>query len=160
MAWLSKLQLFRQNWDAVSNAWNQWVLSYTPETQQNLMRSLGFAEANWRTMTALMFAVGAAVMAIIAIPLVRGRSRLDPIEAIYRSLCQQMARRGYPKAVHEGPRAYSQRLTAADTPLAPQTKAAVARFLNFYESVRYGTPAKASHRSVIFKLKSLLAECR
>ncbi|MDB5770829.1 MAG: hypothetical protein JWM42_1203 [Burkholderia sp.] len=160
MAWLSKLQLFRQNWDAVSNAWNQWVLSYTPETQQNLMRSLGFAEANWRTMTALMFAVGAAVMAIIAIPLVRGRSRLDPIEAIYRSLCQQMARRGYPKAVHEGPRAYSQRLTAADTPLAPQTKAAVARFLNFYESVRYGTPTKASHRSVIFKLKSLLAECR
>jgi transglutaminase-like putative cysteine protease len=165
---LAKLQTLRQNWDAVSNAWNQWVLNYTPDTQESFIRSLGFDEVNWRTLTALMFGVGAAVMAIIALPLVRNRSRLDPVEAIYRALCHQMARRGYPKSIHEGPRAYGIRLTAAESPLKPETKAAVARFLNLYESVRYGASVKAHNKAqakaqtaaVIFKLRSLLAQCQ
>jgi transglutaminase-like putative cysteine protease len=167
-SWLAKLRALRQNRDAVSNAWNQWVLNYTPDKQESFIRSLGFNEVNWRILTALMLGVGAAVMAVIALPLVRNRSRLDPVEAIYQSLCQQMARSGYPRSIHEGPRAYGIRLTAAESALKPQTKEAVARFLNLYESVRYGAPVKAHKKAqakaqtagVIFKLKSLLAQCR
>jgi transglutaminase-like putative cysteine protease len=159
-AWLAKLQALRQNWDAVTNAWNQWVLNYTPDRQESFIRSLGFSEVNWRTLTALMFAVGALVMAIVALPLVKNRPRRDPIEAVYQKLCRHMARRGCPRSIHEGPRAYGMRLTAPDSPLKPEAKAAVARFLQFYEAARYGAPGKAPAVAVVFKLKSLLAECR
>jgi transglutaminase-like putative cysteine protease len=159
-AWLAKVQALRQNWDAVTNAWNQWVLNYTPDRQESFIRSLGFSEVNWRTLTALMFAVGALVMAIVALPLVKNRPRRDPIEAVYQKLCRHMARHGCPRSIHEGPRAYGTRLTAPESPLKPEAKAAVARFLQFYESARYGAPGKAPAAAVVFKLKSLLAECR
>jgi transglutaminase-like putative cysteine protease len=165
---VAKLQSLRQNWDAVNNRWNQWVLNYTPETQQSFIRSLGFNEVNWRTLTALMFGAGAVVMAIIALPLLRNRPRLDPLEAVYQKLDQQMARHGFPRSIYEGPRAYGNRLTAAESRLKPETKAAVSRFLALYESARYGAAEKTKNQALnkaqaaalIFKLKTLLAECR
>jgi hypothetical protein len=79
-----------------------------------------------------------------------------------------MARHGFPRSIHEGPRAYGNRLTAVESPLKPETKAAVSRFLALYESTRYGAPQKTQNRAqskaqtaaLIFKLKTLLAECR
>lgn len=163
-AWLSKLLALRQNWDAVGNAWNQWVLNYTPETQESFIRSLGLKEVNWRTLTALMFAVGVVVMAIIAVPLIKNRARLDPVEAAYRSLCRHMARRGLPRSPHEGPRDYGLRLMAAESPLKPRSKAAAARFLELYEAARYGAPSKYQTKmqaaALVFKLNTLLTECR
>jgi hypothetical protein len=135
------------------------VLNYTPARQKSFMRSLGFDEVNWRTLTALMFAVGTAVMAIVALPLVRNRAGVDPVDALYQSLCRQMARRGYARLIHEGPRAYGIRLTAAESPLTPEQKTAVTRFIKLYESIRYGAAGK-NPSAAISKLKSLLAECR
>lgn len=159
-SWIAKLRTLRHNWDAVTNAWNQWVLDYTPEKQRSFIQSLGFDEVNWRTLTALMLMLGSVIVAIVALPLVMNRNRVDPIEALYQSLCKQMARHGYAKSIHEGPRAFAARLTAAGSPLPPEKKAAVARFLELYEAVRYGPASKAAPAAAISKLKSLLAECR
>jgi transglutaminase-like putative cysteine protease len=156
-SWLSKVRL---NWDAATNAWNQWVLNYTPDKQKNLLRSLGFDKADWRTLIMLMFACGALVTAVIAYPLVRQRAKIDPVKAAYLTLCQQMARHGLARVDHEGPRAYAARLTAVDSPLAPDKKIAVARFLNLYETVQYGTLENMMPSAIISQLKSLLAECR
>jgi transglutaminase-like putative cysteine protease len=170
-SWLAKLQLLRQNWDAVNNAWNQWVLDYTPARQKSFMQSLGFDNADWHTLTALMFAFGSLVMAVIAVPLIRNRSRIDPVDAVYLALCKRMAQRGLARAIHEGPRAYRARLTAAGSSLTPDKKAAVARFLEYYENLRYNPPrrsaaaGKASAAAMpqlksLKQLKSLYAECR
>jgi transglutaminase-like putative cysteine protease len=158
--WLGKLHALRQNWDALTNAWNQQVLNYTPERQQNLMRSLGFTDAGWRTLTALMLAAGAAAMAIVLVPLVRNRRKSDPVEAIYRALCRHMARRGYERAIHEGPRAYASRLTAPESTLPEGKKGAIMRFMMLYESARYGEAGKLPPAAIKSRLKSLLAECR
>jgi hypothetical protein len=164
-SWVSKLRGLRQNWDAVTNAWNQWVLDYTPDRQRNFIRSMGFDNADWGTLTALMFGIGATVMAIIAVPLIRNRQKINPVDKIYLALCRQMARHGYARAIHEGPRAYGARLTAASSSLAPDKQIAVTRFLELYEAVRYGmlSPADATPNTpaaVISKLKSLLVQCR
>jgi transglutaminase-like putative cysteine protease len=164
-SWGSKLRGLRQNWDAVTNAWNQWVLDYTPDRQRNFIRSIGFDNADWGTLTALMFGIGATVMAIIAVPLIRNRQKINPVDKIYLALCRQMARHGYARAIHEGPRAYGARLTAASSSLAPDKQIAVTRFLELYEAVRYGmlSPADATPNTpaaVISKLKSLLVQCR
>lgn len=164
-SWLSKLQGLRQNWDAVTNTWNQWVLNYTPDRQRSFIQSLGFDNADWRTLVALMFGLGATVMAIIAAPLVRNRQKINPVDKMYLALCRQMARHGCTRANYEGPRAYCARLTGKNSPLSPDKRAAAARFLDLYETVRYGTlgaPDAAGKISpaLVSQLKSLLAQCR
>lgn len=164
-SWLTRLRGMRQNWDAVTNAWNQWVLNYTPDRQRNFIRSLGFDNVDWRTLTVLMFGFGAAVVAIVALPLIRNRQNISPLDKMYLALCAQMARHGCARAVYEGPRAYRTRLTAEHSPLAPDRQIAVTRFLDLYEAMRYGALSTTDITDkpppvLISKLKSLLAECR
>lgn len=158
--WLAKLHALRQNWDAVTNAWNQWVLNYTPARQRDFIRSLGFDSVDWRTMIMLLFIVGGVVMIAVALPLVMNRPKADAVEALYQTLCRRMARHGFARLSYEGPRTYGARLTSAGSSLTPNRKAAVARFLEYYETVRYGVADNSRRATVISKLKSLLAECR
>lgn len=167
-AWVGALQKMRQRWDAVNNTWNQWVLDYSPARQKSLMESLGFSNPDWRSLTALMFGLGMLVMLAIVFPLVRNRVKIDPVDALYHALCKQLARQGYQRAAHEGPQSYRQRLMASGSHLAPEKKAAAARFLEIYETIRYGagqpagtaTSSASPHASLTNQLKSLLAACR
>ncbi|SNS37408.1 protein of unknown function [Noviherbaspirillum humi] len=154
---LERLRAMRQTLDAMSNAWNQWVLNYTPEKQKNFIESLGFADADWRTLTLLLLAAGSVALGIVVVPLLMTRPRLDPLEALYARFCRRLARQGFSRLPHEGPRAFAQRL-AAESPYAPEKKAALARFLACYEAARYGPPSAVP--GAASQLKSLLLECR
>jgi len=156
-SWLSKL---RFDWGAVNNAWNQWVLNYSPEKQKNFLQSLGFKDVDWQTLILLMSVIGFAVVAVITVPLVMHRQKVDPVQALYHFLCQQLARSGYAREKHEGPRDYRLRLTAADSSLPPARKLAVERFLKHYESLRYATTDPQQTKSGLSQLKTLLAECK
>ena len=156
-SWLATL---RVNFDAVTNAWNQWVLDYTPDRQRNLMRRLGFDDVDWRLLTALTLAFGAAAAALVLLPLLAHRKKPDPINAVYAELCREMARQGLARAIHEGPRGYRARLVAETSPLAPAKKAAVARFLKRYEAVQYGAAGRMPQSAIVSELKSLFAQCR
>ena len=161
--WSTALQKLRDNRDAVNNAWNQWVLDYTPARQRGLLQSLGIDDPDWGTLAALMLTLGAAVTALIALPLVRNREKMDPAEALYRKLCDALTRQGWPRAAHEGPLTYRTRLRAA--PLPPTRQAAVLGFLELYEKWRYGSPDVANAgntntRTTLNQLKSLLAQSR
>ncbi|WP_019141721.1 transglutaminase TgpA family protein [Noviherbaspirillum massiliense] len=159
-SWLSSLYRLRYSWEALNNAWNQWVLSYTPERQRNFLKWLGFEDVSWRTLAILMTALGCAVLALTMLPLLFQRRKTDPVDALFQTLCKNMARRGIARAVHEGPRAYAARLTAQESPLPPNQKAAAAGFLTLYEHLRYGLPDEKATDGALTQLKSLLAECR
>ncbi|HEY8607396.1 MAG TPA: DUF3488 and transglutaminase-like domain-containing protein [Noviherbaspirillum sp.] len=151
----------RHQWEAIGNGWNQWVLNYTPERQLDLVRALGFSNVDWRTLLALMMVLGSAAVAAVVLPLLLRQKKRDPLEIIYVRFCALMARRGIPRAPYEGPRAYAARLAAADSPLPPEKRAALARFLEVYEAMRYGAAATSgSPVPHLSQLKSLLAECR
>jgi protein-glutamine gamma-glutamyltransferase len=153
-SWLANLN-FR--WNAVNNSWNQWVLNYTPDRQKGLLRSLGFEDADWRTLTALMFAAGAAAMLMIALPLLLHRRKADPVDTLYSAFCRRMAQHGLARQPYEGPQAYAARLGIH---LAPEQRAAALHFLQLYEAIRYGPADKASAVALIAKLKSILTQCR
>ncbi len=163
-AWLSGLRSLRQNWDALNNSWNQWVLDYSLAKQKSLLQSLGFADADWRTLGGLLFGFGALALLLTALPLVRNRVRIAPMDALYATFCKRMAQRGFPRAPHEGPRAYRTRLTNAGPDMPVQQRTAAARFLELYEAARYApTPApsdKARQATLMAQLKSLLSSCR
>lgn len=156
-SWLSKI---RFAWDATNNGWNQWVLNYTPDRQKSLLQSLGFGNIDWRTMTALMFAIGGVLTLLIALPLLANRRKIDPLDAAYIKLVKQMAQRGYPRDAHEGPRSYSVRLLASASKLTQEQKRAIKNFLIIYEAARYRPLEKSALPDVLSKLTSLLKKSR
>jgi transglutaminase-like putative cysteine protease len=159
--WSAALQKLRDNRDAINNAWNQWVLDYTPARQRGFLQSLGIDDPDWGTLAALVLTLGAAVTALVALPLVRNQEKTDPAERLYRRLCDQLARAGLPRAAHEGPLAYRTRLRVAALP--PARQRAVLAFLELYESLRYGMHDAGNTqnaRAALNQLKSLLKHSR
>jgi protein-glutamine gamma-glutamyltransferase len=76
------------NWQAIQNAWNQWVLTYNPERQKSVLDKLGFDEPNWRNMAiALGIAMG-TLMAIVSAALFLRRRTLDPLDAAWARVCR------------------------------------------------------------------------
>lgn len=157
--WIAQLATLRQHWEAINNGWNQWVLNYTPERQKKFLEWFGFDDVDWSTMALLMLALATIAVAVVVVPLLLQQKKRDPLVALYDALCNRMARNGFPRFPHEGPRAYCERLTATESPISPETKTALARFLKLYETVRYGAADDIS-AGVLSQLKSLLAECR
>lgn len=158
-AWVAQWLKLRNSWEAVANGWNQWVLNYTPEKQKDLIKSFGFDNADWRTMALIMVVLGVFATAISVLPLMLRQQKCDPLDVIYVAFCRRMEKQGFPRAMHEGPQSYRERLSAAGSSLPMEQKAAFARFLQFYEEARYGT-AKGAPSSAISQLKRLLSECR
>ncbi|MCC2954559.1 DUF3488 and transglutaminase-like domain-containing protein [Massilia sp. IC2-477] len=143
---------------AVNNGWNQWILNYTPERQRGFMQSLQSGFANWRVVALLM--AGAAVLLLARILYLR--REIDPIEAVYSSLCKRLAHLGLARAADEGPTAYAARI-AATQQLAPPSREAAAEILRRYSAWRYAPPqpASAPHgRQLAATLKRLLSQVR
>ena len=168
-SWIANMQRTHQQWrqmsDAIGNAWNQWILNYTPARQQGLLQSLGFSNPNWLTLILMMGALGLVTLICMALLLFRTHTRLSPLERLYLELCKMMEAQGYPRALHEGPRAYAARLSAQETTLPAKKRQAASRFLALYESIRYGAPENSESGNqvppaTVSQLKSLLRECK
>jgi transglutaminase-like putative cysteine protease len=148
-SWLSQM---RFNVSAMNNAWNQWVLDYNPERQQNFLKELADAFATWRTLAGL-----AMIAALIG--LVRWRQQVratDPVEAAFRSFCEALARRGLMRAPHEGPLTLQQRVQALDLP--GEKKAAMTGFLELYGALKYGAPRTDERTQSVKRLATLLKQ--
>jgi transglutaminase-like putative cysteine protease len=156
-SWLASL---RFNWDAVNNGWNQWVLNYSPDKQKSLLQSLGFDAPDWRTLAMLLGGGGAIILALLAWPLLSDRRQTDPMQAVYLRFCQAMARKGLPRALHEGPRAYRLRIMQSACGLSADKKIAAERFLMCYEEAQYGTVRDLPAAAHVARLKLLLKQCR
>lgn len=162
--WQGLLYRARLNWEAVNNRWNQWVLDYSARQQKSLLSSLGFHNPDWRTAAIVMIAAAILVMAMLALHLLRNRTKTTPIETLYRRFARILAAKGEHRAPDEGPHAWRQRLLASSASAhAPEKRQAWSQFLEAYASIRYGKPeagAVSSQRAVISRLKHLLSQCR
>lgn len=134
LAWLRDL---RFRWDAVTNAWNQWVLGYNPERQRWLLERLGMPQPDWRRMTAALAVLcGIALLALSAWTLRRRRDD-DPVRAVWDRLSRRLARRGLARRPHEGPMDYAERVAAARPAVAGEIRAIAAA----YARLRYADGA-------------------
>ncbi len=136
LAWLRDI---RFRWDAVANAWNQWVLGYNPDRQRDLLRRLGMPQPDWQRMTAALAVLcGLALLALTAWTL-RQRQRRDPALALWQKLSRRLGRRGLARRPAEGPLAYAQRVAAA----LPQAATDMHAIATLYARLRYGAGAPA-----------------
>jgi transglutaminase-like putative cysteine protease len=54
----------RATWEAVNNAWSQWVLNYTQGKQLSLLKNIGFESPSWEDLTILL--IGVIVLSSLA----------------------------------------------------------------------------------------------
>lgn len=124
--WLRTLQ-FR--WEAINNAWNQYVLGYNPERQRELLGRLGLPDADWRKLAAaLAILCGALLLTITAWALYQ-RPRLDPAARLWQKALRRLARRQVNSPSWETPLALARRLEDERPALAPAVRQVVEAYL-------------------------------
>jgi transglutaminase-like putative cysteine protease len=130
------LRQARLTWDYMANAWNQWVLGYTPERQRSLLANVGMDDATWEKLTAILFVLAGIIVAMFtALALRQMTSRVrDPVKVAYQRFCDKLRRKGLSRAPAEGPVDYARRVERQRPELAP----AVDAITRLYVALRYG----------------------
>ena len=131
---LSWLRDVRFRWDALANAWNQWVLGYDTERQQQLLRALGMRSPDWQSMTATLAALCGIVMLALTAWTLRQWHRIDPLSRTWQRFSRKLDRRKLMRLPWEGPRDYAQRIAEVMPTLAADATA----ICDLYAQLRYG----------------------
>jgi len=148
IGWLRSL---RNEWDALSNQWNQWVLGFNPDRQREMLTWLGVRQPDWETMVMMLFWSVGGMLLLIAFWLLRGLRRVDPVQRAWLRFCDKLGYAGLPRAGAEGPLDYAGRVSAR----LPQRAAAVGAIAQLYVDLRYGERGDADSRA---RLKRLVRE--
>lgn len=145
--WLKSLQ---NQWEAMNNRWNQWVLGYTPERQREILSRLGLKDADGRTMILALGGSMSVLLLILAAWLFRPAPNNDPVLAIWRQAVKRLERQGINCPAWESPLALAQRLEAEAPHLAP----AVTELAKLVTTARYhpGSPKMEALRLALRQL--------
>ncbi|MDB5887976.1 MAG: hypothetical protein JWM03_848 [Rhodocyclales bacterium] len=131
LAWLRAL---RYRWEAIGNAWNQWVLGYNAQRQMELMQRLGISNPDWKLLASLMASSAGLWLLWLVWRHFPKRRRLDALDRNWQRFCRRMARLGLPREPWESPGNYAERIAAA----RPQHGEAIADIAEFYAAHRFG----------------------
>lgn len=143
MSWLHQFGLA---WDAINYHWNDWVLGYGPERQQQTLRGLGLA---WLTPSQLVLLMTTLVLAILAttstLLLWHRQPRTETAGLQYRRFCKSLALLELIRAPHEGPADFGRRCAQQYPELAPL----INRFIHLYIEQRYQSQTQVElHRQM------------
>jgi protein-glutamine gamma-glutamyltransferase len=120
--------------DALNNGWNQWVLSYGPQRQRDLLAGLGLRNLDWRGLAwVLLLTFGAALIALSLLLLWRRPVRRDPVARLYARFKRRLARQGVVPQPAEGPRDLLIRIERTGLP----SLAAARQVTELYIELRY-----------------------
>lgn len=128
-------QRLRDSLDAVTYAWNQWVLGYSPQRQRRLLDELGFEDWDYGNLVMALTVLLALVTTVLAVLLLRAeRAPVDPARRAYARFCDKLARQGLERAPAEPPLAFAARVARQRADLARE----VEYITRLYAQTRYG----------------------
>ncbi|MCZ6559562.1 MAG: transglutaminaseTgpA domain-containing protein, partial [Gammaproteobacteria bacterium] len=125
----------RQAWDAMQNAWNEWILDYDLDRQRSLLEKLGFIKPDWKSL-AIALAVGMTLaLFILGVATARGfrRRKTHPADKAWRLFCQRLAGKGLTRKKDEGPSDFARRVITS----RPDLATAVREIADTYIAIRY-----------------------
>jgi transglutaminase-like putative cysteine protease len=150
MIWLLEA---RYNWEALANKWNQLVLGYNPERQREFLTRVGMSEPSWENMALTLFWGVGGLLALLAAWLLRRIRTIDPVQRLWLRFCARLAKKGSPRAAHEGPADFVARTAERHPGEAERIRAIGARYI----ALRYGELADPR---LLSELRMLVREFR
>lgn len=130
LAWLHRV---RFGFEAIGNAWNQWVLQYDGTLQRSLLSKLGIDAAGTR-LAALLAVVLAAMIVGAALLTLRPRVVRTPLEHCWDEFCARLSAIGLGRMAHETPSRFLARIERA---LDDESLMQARRIVATYERLRY-----------------------
>jgi transglutaminase-like putative cysteine protease len=123
----------RQGWEALNNAWNEWVLGYGPERQRRLLSQFGIDGTDFARLAVWLIFCVLALLAGTALLLAQRPRTRDPAVRSYRKFQKKLARAGFERIQGEGPLDFAERVARTRPDIAAQ----VSRITDIYVSIRY-----------------------
>ncbi|MEM1058347.1 MAG: DUF3488 and transglutaminase-like domain-containing protein [Verrucomicrobiota bacterium] len=144
-------------WQQVEQAWDQWVLSYNPESQRELLGQAGMS----RRLRYLTFFLVAVIMAGLTLALVwwlmRRKTKAVSAELKrWEEFNRLLGDAGAPRRRWEGPLAYAQRAAS----ILPGAAEPIHDFTEAYVRVRYAEGSPEAARADIQRLDRSLQRLR
>lgn len=141
----SRLRALRYRWEAVNNAWNQWVLGYNPMLQRELLARLGLPDPEWHTMAWLLVVACATTLLAVAGWALYQRPPRDPALQLWRLALRRLQRREIHCEPGETPLALAKRLQQERPELAEAMKTVATAYCNARYSADTATRAMHLH---------------
>jgi len=130
-------------YDSFQNRWNQWVIGFDQERQKRLMQLLGFEQAGASLLVTLLTILLTVFSLLMAWLVLKGRNRsTDTIQYHYELLCSKLERKGFHRAVNEGPRDFESRILD-NKDLSGHSRAELAFIFQAYRKMHYGNVRSA-----------------
>jgi protein-glutamine gamma-glutamyltransferase len=129
------IRYLRQHADALTNAWDQFVVGYSGDDQEGLLSRFGIPQLDWQSLTIGLVVIFALVLAVIAGQAILKREKPAPIVRLYQRLCREAARTGVIRLPNEGPRDYAERVAAG---LTGDLRVRILDAFTYYQKLRYG----------------------
>ena len=124
------LLYLRDRWDAVNNSWNQWVIGYSADRQNDFLNSLGFSKPNWRTLIIILISLCMIILFAIFFWAMRNRPKpVAPNIKAWLNFCTQLEKIGIFRDIWEGPMDFAKRVSKQYPELAPTVKEAAEHFI-------------------------------
>jgi hypothetical protein len=102
----------RQNWEALNNRWNQWVLNYSRGQQIDVLKRLGYVAPDWADLALLLISALSSLALGGAAWAWWDRRRVDPWVRQMDILRQTLFSLDISNAAHDAPRALAARVRA------------------------------------------------
>jgi transglutaminase-like putative cysteine protease len=153
MDWIRRL---RFNWEALENAWNQWVLSYSSERQRELLQRLGL-DPDWRTLGGLFAGALLVLLAVLAAFSLRHRVERDALAELFDRFRARLAAAGVDVRDSEGPRALARRL---ERELAADSLPKAREILQAFERWRYSRLSASVPPAAVRRLRRAVRSFR
>lgn len=130
------LRELRLNLDALTNAWNQWVLGYDQRLQLRLLERLGIDTPGWQSLTAMLAGGLILLMLLLAVTTLRTATPPDPLARCLAAFCARLERIGVVRQPHE---TALQVLERAATRLDARSLVQARAIVQAYNRLRYGS---------------------
>src|SRR5262249_7335176 len=99
-------------WDAINTFWNDQIVAFDEKYQRAMLANLGIDEGDGRALELGLVAILAAFFTELSLLLAwqfRPRSK-DLVTRLYTRLCKKLGKHQLPRAPHEGPMDYLNRV--------------------------------------------------
>ncbi|MCW9012758.1 MAG: DUF3488 and transglutaminase-like domain-containing protein [Gammaproteobacteria bacterium] len=149
------LKQLRFYWELMDNNWNQWVIAYDPELQQEFLSSLLNKKINFADIVYLLVFTLTIVTLAIAVMILKPfqRTTSDPTQLAYEQFCRKLARSGICREPCEGPVDFSLRAMQAH----PQQKDSIKLISRIYINLRFRS---SNNKKQLEKLRHLIRKLK